>query len=100
MKNRKAFGHTEDARVTAETKLADPRATARIIEAVDWELVEYLRKRRLEAALSLLSRRDREFAKRVLEGMTWERSGIPKRTFNWRLKKILKNFHTNKHWLK
>ena len=97
MKNRKAFGHTEDARVTAETKLADPRATARIIEAVDWELVEYLRKRRLEAALSLLSPEQRRFAKQVLNGVTWEKSGVSKSTFYWRVEKIEKKFRARKH---
>ncbi len=100
MKDRKTLGFKEDARKSAEHTMEDPRATDRIVEAIDWELVEYLRKRRLEAALSLLTPNQRRFAKRVLNGLTWEKSGIPKRTFNWRVKKILKIFHPCKHWLK
>ena len=42
----------------------------------------------ISVALSRLPRRDRPFAEDVLQGKTWREMGIPKRTFNWRLKKV------------
>ena len=42
----------------------------------------------ISVALSRLPRRDRPFAEAVLQGKTWREMGIPKRTFNWRLKKV------------
>ena len=42
----------------------------------------------IEAALSLLSERNRDFASAVLEGKTWREMGIGKRGFNKRLSKI------------
>ena len=42
----------------------------------------------ISVALSQLSASDRTFAQAVLEGKDWREMGIPKRTFNWRLKKV------------
>ena len=42
----------------------------------------------ISVALSRLPRRDRPFAEAVPQGKTWREMGIPKRTFNWRLKKV------------
>ena len=39
-------------------------------------------------ALSCLTPELRAFAEDVLEGKSWEDLAIPKRTFNWRLKKV------------
>ena len=39
-------------------------------------------------ALKRLNDNDRAFAQAVLEGKSWREMGIPKRTFNWRLKKV------------
>ena len=39
-------------------------------------------------ALSCLHQEQRTFAEDVLNGKSWEDLGIPKRTFNWRLKKL------------
>ena len=39
-------------------------------------------------ALAKLSPNDRAFAQAVLDGKSWDDLGIPKRTFNWRLKKL------------
>ena len=39
-------------------------------------------------ALSFLSPKLRAFGEDVLEGKSWEDLAIPKRTFNWRLKKV------------
>ena len=39
-------------------------------------------------ALSCLTPKQRAFAEDVLNGKKWEEMGIPKRTFNWRLKKL------------
>ena len=49
----------------------------------------------ISVALSRLPRRDRPFAEAVLQGKTWREMGIPKRTFNWRLKKV--EFFFDKH---
>ena len=38
-------------------------------------------------ALSRLTPEQRAFAENVLNGKSWDDLGIPKRTFNWRLKK-------------
>ncbi len=100
MKNRKMTGRYEDLREATSRLTPDPHATGRIYRAVDWEVVEFMRKRRLEAALSLLSRRDREFARRILEGLTWANSCMSKSQFNRRLKKIINFFRACKHWLK
>jgi len=97
MKHRKTYGFTEDARKSAEHTMADPRATDRIVESVDWELVDYLQKRQLEAALSLLSPEQRRFAKRVLNGVTWEKSGVSKSKFYWRIEKIEIKIRARKH---
>ena len=42
----------------------------------------------ISVALSQLSASDRTFAQAVLEGKDWREMGIPKRTFNWKLKKV------------
>ena len=42
----------------------------------------------LEDALDCLSDGDREFAQAVLDGKRWPELGMPKRTFNWRMKKV------------
>ena len=39
-------------------------------------------------ALSRLTPEQRAFAEDVLNGKSWDDLGIPKRTFNWRLKKL------------
>ena len=39
-------------------------------------------------ALSRLTPKQRAFAEDVLNGKSWDDLGIPKRTFNWRLKKL------------
>ena len=39
-------------------------------------------------ALNSLSPKQRAFAQDVFRGKKWEEMGIPKRTFNWRLKKL------------
>ena len=41
-----------------------------------------------EEALSNLSKRDRDFALDVLDGRTWMELEMPKRTFNWKIKKV------------
>ena len=42
----------------------------------------------LEEALKPLSKRDRDFALDVLDGRTWRELEMPKRTFNWKIKKV------------
>jgi len=42
----------------------------------------------LEEALGRLSERDRAFARDVLDGKRWAELGMPKRTFNWKIKKV------------
>ena len=42
----------------------------------------------IEAALSQLSERDKAFARAVLDGKRWPEMRMPKRTFNWKIKKV------------
>ena len=42
----------------------------------------------LEEALGRLSERDRAFARDVRDGKRWGEMGMPKRTFNWKIKKV------------
>ena len=42
----------------------------------------------LGEALTRLSERDRVFVRDVLDGKTWAELGMPKRTFNWKIKKV------------
>ena len=42
----------------------------------------------IAAALNRLSSSDSKFARAVLKGKDWREMGIPKRTFNWRVKKV------------
>ena len=42
----------------------------------------------LGEALTRLSERDRAFVRDVLGGKTWAELGMPKRTFNWKIKKV------------
>ena len=42
----------------------------------------------IEAVLGRLSKRERDFARSVLDGKKWSELGMPKRTFNWKIKKV------------
>jgi len=42
----------------------------------------------IEAVLGRLPERDRAFARDVLDGKRWAELGMPKRTFNWKIKKV------------
>ena len=42
----------------------------------------------LEEALEQLSERDKAFVRDVLDGKRWAELGMPKRTFNWKIKKV------------
>ena len=42
----------------------------------------------IEAVLGRLSKRERDFARSVLDGKRWSELGMPKRTFNWKIKKV------------
>ena len=42
----------------------------------------------LEEALKQLSVRDKAFVRDVLDGKRWAELGMPKRTFNWKIKKV------------
>ena len=42
----------------------------------------------LEEALKQLSVRDKAFVRDVLDGNGWGEMGMPKRTFNWKIKKV------------
>ena len=41
-------------------------------------------------ALSRLDEPDRDFAQAVLNGMTWQTSGLTRQGFNWKLRSIIK----------
>ena len=42
----------------------------------------------LDEALKHLSERDKAFVRDVLDGKRWGEMGMPKRTFNWKIKKV------------
>ena len=42
----------------------------------------------LEEAREQLSERDKAFVRDVLDGKRWGEMGMPKRTFNWKIKKV------------
>ena len=42
----------------------------------------------LEEALERLPERDKAFVRDVLDGKRWGEMGMPKRTFNWKIKKV------------
>ena len=42
----------------------------------------------LEEALERLPERDKAFVRDVLGGKRWGEMGMPKRTFNWKIKKV------------
>lgn len=88
MKNRKVLGRDGDICDTTAIVAPDPYATERIIDACDWEIMNERRTQKIAAALDLLKEKDRAFAELVLSGKTWRDIGMPKRTFNGRLKRI------------
>jgi rubrerythrin len=103
MTHRKTMGFAADAAESAALTIADPRATERIIEACDYEhdkLNQELEARRLKnreiqrriRALKRVREKLGDTYADVLEAFlkcrTWEDLGIPRRTFDDRLKKV------------
>ena len=103
MNHRMILGQNADAAETAALTLVDDRATERIVEALDWkhderiaEITERRRKSRDERRRARAVGRVRDamggiFADVLdayLHHTTWREIGIPKRTFNYRLKKV------------
>ena len=103
MKDRKTSGFFADAAETAALTLADPRATERIFDALDWEhdererdLEERRRKKREEKRRNRAVKRVKkvlgadcaDVLRAWLNGRTWSDIGIPRRTFGDRLKKV------------
>ena len=90
MKDRMTMGFAADAAESAALTIADPRATERIIEALDWRDDRKKGKNRIDSALRRLDDSDRTFARAVLSGKSWREMGIPKSTFSDTLKKVEK----------
>ena len=103
MNHRKTMSFTADAAETAALTMVDPRATERIIEALDYqhdrfnqELEEKRqkerdRKRRARAIKRVRNELGDVYADvldAVLKYQTWDDLGIPQRTFWDRLKKV------------
>jgi hypothetical protein len=103
MKDRMTLGHDADVAETAALTFADERATERIYEHLDMEhdermadIMERRRKSRDERRRARAVERVREtmgdiFADALdahLHHKSWREIGIPKRTFNYRLKKV------------
>ena len=103
MKDRMTMGFAADAAESAALTIADPRATERIIEACDYE------HNKLNQELEARRQKNREIQRRIralkrvreklgdtyadvleafLKCRTWEDLGIPRRTFDDRLKKV------------
>lgn len=103
MKNRKTLGHQADTAESAALTVADPRATERVIEALDYEhdklnqeIEEKRQKnreaqRRIRALMRVREKLGDAYAdvlEAVLKCQTCEDIGIPRRTFYDRLKKV------------
>ena len=103
MKDRMTLGRDADVAETAALTLADSRATERIVEALDWEHDERIAEITERRRKSRDERRRARAVGRVRDAMggifadvldaylhhtTWREIGIPKRTFNYRLKKV------------
>ena len=99
MKDRMTLGRDADVAETAALTLVDDRATDRIIEAADWEHCmaqeekRYRKsKRRISDAVQIIKRKmGDDYAKVAgawLRGQGSASIGIPKRTFQHRLKKV------------
>ena len=108
MKDRMTLGAKADVAETAALTMADPRATERIVEALDWkhdehiaEIMERRRKKREEKRRNRAVKRVKDVLGGVyadvldayLHRRTWRELGIPKRTFGDRLKKVKIFFH-------
>ena len=108
MKDRMVLGAKADVAETAALTMADPRATDRIVEAVDWkhderiaEIMEQRRKERdrkrrnraVGKAKEELGEVYADVLKAWLDGQTWRDIGVPERTFWDRLKKVKIFFH-------
>ena len=108
MKDRMILGAKADVAETAALTMADPRATDRIVEAVDWkhderiaEIMEQRRKERdrkrrnraVGKAKEELGEVYADVLKAWLDGQTWRDIGVPERTFWDRLKKVKIFFH-------
>ena len=90
MKDRKVLGREADIAEITALSIPDPRATDRIIEAVDWEHDRKAEKNRIDAAMRRLPPADRTFARAVLGGRGWRELGMSRSTFSDRLKKVEK----------
>ena len=99
MKDRMTLGRDADAAETAALTLADPRATERIFDALDWEHVErcdremgVAEKSRVKTAVQRVRRALGDGCANVayayFNHKTWREVGIPRRTFFHRLKKV------------
>ena len=104
MKDRMTLGRDADAAETAALTLADPRATERIFDALDWEHVErcdremgVAEKSRVKTAVQRVRRALGDGCANVayayFNHKTWREVGIPRRTFFHRLKKVKIFFH-------
>ena len=102
-RERIVLGRRADVAETAALALADMRATARILAAMDWEhderIAELRERRRKERDKKRRSRAIDKVKKALgddyadvvrawLKGRTWRDMGIPERTFGDRLKKV------------
>ena len=102
-RERIVLGRRADVAETAALAIADMRATARILAAMDWEhderIAELRERRRKERDKKRRSRAIDKVKKALgddyadvvrawLKGRTWRDVGIPERTFWDRLKKV------------
>ncbi len=88
MKDRTTLGFAADAAESAALTVPDPRATDRIVEALDYAHDRRAEGSRIGAALRRLNAAGRAFAKAVLDGRRWDDLGMPKASFYRELKKV------------
>ena len=106
MKHRKTMGHCADAAESAALTVADPRATERIIEALDYEeeadisLSKNLSLSDVQCRLAAVQRVRRALGDKCanvihayLNSKNWEDMNIPRSSFLYALKKVENYFH-------
>ena len=116
MNHRKTLGFADDAARSEALTRPDPTAEANIYASAD-ELVDgamdepdsdeekkLILLKMKEAAVARVRRHFGDKYAKVchafLFGRHWSKTGIPKRTFYYALKKVENFFHADKHWAK
>ena len=104
MKDRMTLGRDADVAEIAALTLADPDAERRMLDALDREYVEQCEQAKEEAEKAYIKAAVQRVRRALGDGCanvayayfnhkTWKETGIPRRTFFHRLKKVKIFFH-------